>query len=590
MKNKSLKWKLLISYGVIFLFLVILGMSSISVINMMSKKSYEYAEEIVPSVEEIGLARRNMVSVRRYLLNSIIVQTPEDYSRVSESMETDKDALYASLDKIEEVMPIYSNDLDAIRKKLESVSDYNQQIMTLAKRFGDTQARQQAYDIYLNKYASTFDEAANMLIDLNNRIDNTANNQKAIVQKAKTISMIIIFAIIVLSFLSIILFIVLMLRYILVPVRKLVDAAYALEKGDFSNAVVEYESDDEFGELSKKITNTMKRIVFITKDIEYGLNSVLEGNLNVSSQNDNEYEGEYLLLRNTIYKLIVGVNDIIYRIKTASDQLSSGAEQVALGAQALSQGAADQTSSIEELIVAVSEISDQVNDNATLIEEVGNSVDKAVSEVTTGSRKMEEMLSAMNDINIHSKEIEKITKSIEDIAFQTNILALNAAVEAARAGGAGKGFAVVADEVRRLAKSTAEASKNTTALILKSLQSVTNGKTIADETAEFLKRICDNIMGLSEQAKKVSENSSLQNDAVNQIIANVDKISNVIHTNSATAQEGAASSEELSGQAIILKELTAKFQLLDKNVPLDNTKEDEISNSQGYDEDSEEKY
>ena len=582
MKNKSLKWKLLFSYGVIFFFVIILGVTSISVMNMMSKKSYEYAEEIVPAVENVGLARRNMVSVRRYLLNAIIAETPSDYSRVSESMQKDREELYEALDKIEEAMPVYSDSVNEIRSKLQSVTNYNTQIMELSAKFGDKQASQQAYDIYLNKYAVAFDEAANMLIDLNNTIDNVVSEQENIVIKVRNIALFVFICIVIISFATIIIFTGLMLKYILVPVKKLVKAADALEKGDFSNAVIEYNSNDEFGKLSQKISDTMKRIVFITQDLEQGFKELAEGNLKASSKNEKVYQGEYSLLKEAIYNLINTMSDIIYEIRIASAQVSDDADQIAMGAQALSQGSTEQASNLQELSATLNDISSQVDENSSLISEVEKTVERAVFEVTTGSTKMEEMLDAMNDINEHSKEIEKIIKSIEDIAFQTNILALNAAVEAARAGVAGKGFAVVADEVRRLAGSTAEASKNTSQLILKSLESVQNGKKIADETADSLRKIADDIVELAIQANKASENSALQNTALNQITIGFDQIASVVQTNSATAQQSAAASQELSGQATILKQLTGKFKLPKEKVALgetENIKNDYVENS-----------
>lgn len=561
MKNKPVKWKLLLSYGVIFCFLLILGLSSISVINMMTRQSVKYAEQIVPAVEEIGLARRNMISVRRYLLNAIIAQTPEDYQRVSESMNTDQEALYASLDNIEAIMPQYGNEVESVRSKLQGASTYNQQIMDLSSQFGDQEAKDEAYDLYLNNYAVAFDEAAEQMSQLNDNISQAASSQEHLVKFARTLSMVIVITIVVCAFGAVVFFTVLMMRYILVPVRKLINGAEALERGDFSNAVVDYDSKDEFGQLSQKITKTMERIVFITKDLQDNLQAVSDGRFDIKSHNDGLYEGEYCHLRDSVYHLIQVLSDVIAQIRTAADQVSEGADQVANGSQALSQGSTQQASTIQELAATLSDISDQVQENTHSIAGVEGSVNETVAEVSHSTKKMQEMLLAMEDIAKSSAQIEKIIKSIEDIAFQTNILALNAAVEAARAGNAGKGFAVVADEVRRLAASTAEASKNTSSLIIDSMQRVQHGKQIADETADSLTRVSEIISTLSDQAKKVSQTSLAQESAIQQTTHGVDQIASVIQTNSATAQQSAAASQELSGQASMLKALTDKFQL-----------------------------
>ena len=565
MKNRPVKWKLFISYGIIFCFVLILGLSSISVVNMMTKRGIQYAEEIVPAVEEIGLARRNMISVRRYLLNAIIAQTPEDYQRISESMNTDRQALYTSLDAIAQAMPQYAGEIDAIREKIQGVAAYNQQIMDLARQFGNDEAAQEAYELYLNQYAVAFDEAADMVVELNEQIDQVAMEQEQLVKTARVISMAIVITIVVAAFAAVIFFTILMLRYILVPIEKLISGADALERGDFSHAVVHYDSRDEFGQLSKKITGTMERIVFITTDLQAGLQAVSAGHFDVKSQNDEQYQGEYCLLRDSVYHLIRVLSDIIYQIRIAADQVASGADQVANGAQALSQGFTEQAASVQELASTLAEISRQVMENTRSIAEVESSVNETVTEVAHSTEKMRDMLSAMDNIQKSASEIKQIINSIEDIAFQTNILALNAAVEAARAGSAGKGFAVVADEVRRLAANTAQASQNTASLIFQSLENVQNGKTIADETAASLERVSGIIEKLSGQAAKVSQTSSSQDAAIQQTTVGVDQIASVVQTNSATAEESAAASQQLSGQAAMLKELTGKFCLAEQD-------------------------
>ena len=249
------------------------------------------------------------------------------------------------------------------------------------------------------------------------------------------------------------------------------------------------------------------------------------------------------------------------QIDLSSDQVSSGADQVSSGAQALSQGAAEQASSIEELAETIRGISNHVKHNADYAEEADRRANAAGSEAVESNRRMQDMVSAMADISTSSREIGKIIKTIEDIAFQTNILALNASVEAARAGEAGRGFSVVAAEVRNLATKSAEASKDTAALIENSLNTVISGTRIADETAHSLDAVLESVRLVTGIIGQITASSIEQADSILQIEQGIERISEVVQTNSATAEESAAASEELSAQAQLLKNLTGQFRL-----------------------------
>lgn len=351
-----------------------------------------------------------------------------------------------------------------------------------------------------------------------------------------------------------------LLKRTLNPIDGIVAAAAAIAEGDL-DVHLPSRSNDEIGMLSAAFDTTASRLRSIIGDANYLLESMAQGNFSVKTREERFYVGEFKDLLASMRKINTSLSNTISQINEASDQVSSGSGQVSSGAQALSQGATEQASAVEELAATISEISAKVGSNAQNAAQASQKAEVVGDELVDGNQQMQEMIRAMNEINQSSSEIGKIIKTIEDIAFQTNILALNAAVEAARAGAAGKGFAVVADEVRNLASKSAEASKNTSVLIQNSIRAVENGAKIADNTARSLLAIVDGAKEVASTVDMISAASQEQAAAISQVTQGVDQISNVVQTNSATAEESAAASEELSGQASMLKELVGRFIL-----------------------------
>lgn len=345
------------------------------------------------------------------------------------------------------------------------------------------------------------------------------------------------------------------------PLKTLNSAARLMAEGAL-DIQIDVRSKDEVGQLAKslqQLTAKLTEYMNYINETAVALQNLASGNLSVELTQS--YEGEFAKIKESFLQATDIINSTVTRITTSANQVSDGAEHVSSVAQSLSDGASEQASSIEELAATINEISSRVTSNADHAKLASEKARLMGGEMEESNDKMQEMIRAMDDISKSSQEISKIMKTIEDIAFQTNILALNAAVEAARAGSAGKGFAVVADEVRNLATKSAEASKNTSALIEHSLQAVEHGARIADEAAQTMRAAVEGVKDVTGTIDKISEASILQAQSITQVTQGVEQISDVVQTTSATAEKSAAASEEMMGQSQSLKEAVGYFKL-----------------------------
>ncbi len=332
-----------------------------------------------------------------------------------------------------------------------------------------------------------------------------------------------------------------------------------LSDGDLDSDIIEIRKKDETGILASSLNKTVTSLRGYIADLSGNLSKMAQGDLRITKSA--EYKGNFIELEKSMIDIATSLNDVLFQIHQASEQVAGSSGQVSNGAQALAQGATEQASSIQELSATIAEISSNIKTNAEHAATASMNAHRVRSEIDASSRHMNDMVESMTLISESSSQIGKIIKAIEDIAFQTNILALNAAVEAARAGASGKGFSVVADEVRNLAGKSAKAAKSITFLIENSITQVENGTRIADETAKSLFKVVESAKAVSDTVEHITIASKYQADAISQIMAEVDHVSSIVQINSAAAEESAAASEELSGQARAMETLVGKFKL-----------------------------
>jgi methyl-accepting chemotaxis protein len=391
----------------------------------------------------------------------------------------------------------------------------------------------------------------------NYQVDIDALTQKYNSEKQAALLRLIFYSFFIFIFGS--LFMYLIANSIAKPLGKVTERLRLLSEGDLHSPVPAINTQDETKMLAEATEKTISILHGTVENITSQLEMMSNGNLHQILEVD--YLGDMQPIKGSIHRISTSLSNTFSQISQSANQVAAGASQVSDGAQILAQGAAEQASAVNSLSSAVYEISEEVEQNAIRTATVNDIAHKAAVHTQQGKNQLTQMMNAMASINESSQQIEGIVRSIDDIAFQTNILALNAAVEAARAGSAGQGFAVVANEVRSLASKSAQAAKDTAVLIKNSMNTVEEGNKTANETVKLLNQIIDDAKSTGLLIEQISDSSNHQANSVKQMILDVDQISAVVQTTSSASEESAASSEELSSLAQSMNNLINQFKL-----------------------------
>lgn len=564
----KMKHKLICSFTLTLILALILGGGSIFSTQKLKNITEDYVHISIPAVDHLSDARESVMKLEKAALETALAKTPAELEAIENELLADRAAIDTSLAELLVIAPQFQAQVNEIHQLMDGVLSIRQQIMLESAKF-TAEGNDAAYLLYKQSYEPAFNKVAAALTALQTDVDQAIADRYA---KASTVSyraIIIVAILIILYFVCTAAAVLLLLRVIARPLEALEKAVIAMAEGRFSDAEIAYESKDELGTLADSLRRIVQKVKFIVEDVVWYNTNISQGNLTVRSKNPAAYTADYepILFSNRL--LFADLTKIFGSVSLGSERVLNSSEQVAAGAQSLSQGATEQASTIEEISATMTEISHQVNASTRLAEDAASVAQETGDGINASNQQMQQLMQAMNDITENSNEIGKIIKTIDDIAFQTNILALNAAVEAARAGAAGKGFAVVADEVRNLASKSAEAAQSTTELIERTITAIEHGTGIAQETAVSLGEVVTKSVTLQEKVVEIAKAAEQEAAACEQIVQGLEEISVVVQTNSATSQESSAAAEELNMQAMMLRQEIAHVEFSDEKFDIE---------------------
>ncbi|MCL1829404.1 MAG: methyl-accepting chemotaxis protein [Oscillospiraceae bacterium] len=564
MKNMKVSAKLLVSFLIVIIMTVIVGgvgIAGMLEIDRADTEMYEMQTVPMPHMAKILETMQKMrVSAREYMVASL-TDDPVKIENTRAAVEDQKKIMSDSFDTYyASILTAESRELFSKARNLyeKEYVDFLTKCYTLALEDETDQLLEEFAAILpvINEIVDNFEQCLSMKV---NRAQ-TASESNSALAKGLLYAIIAVMSVAIIIALLLAVYISGLIAKPLAPLVTFMSKAAST--GDITLSPKDAEEIEKFSKIKDEIGQTISscsafinRITYISRELETVAGGDLRSDVSLLSNNDE--------MGLSLQKMVDNLNNMFTEINSSTGQVSTGSKQVADGAQSLAQGSTEQAASVEELSSSIAEIADKTKENAGMAGKAASLASTIKNNAEKGSRQMDEMMTAVKDINQASQNISKVIKVIDDIAFQTNILALNAAVEAARAGQHGKGFAVVAEEVRNLAAKSAEAAKETGDMIQNSMEKAELGAQIAGETAESLTEIVSGINESDRIVNDIAKSSENQATGINQINIGIDQVAQVIQLNSATAEESAAASEQMSSQAAILEALIAQFKLKD---------------------------
>ena len=554
LENMHLKERIDYGYRKVITMMLISGLLSVVIIGILFANMMHYVENVNVADQAVKICRINVNAAARNIREMALNEDTSSYDNYEQTVKRLLSEVDSELQILKKTEVLSDENYEEYATALSDWGKIGYSIIEEIKNGND----ENATDAILNNCTPALNKVVEIAIKLDELTDEASSETVRNMVVCTVAGFVVIIVCLVFAFTLTRKTSKRVLETILEPLHAIEDVAMELTEGNLHSAL-EYHSDDEIGKLAHSMRKSIRILRTYVDDIDRSMKLFSEGNFDVHPEV--EWRGDFVGILNSFMAFQASMAGTIKGIQNVSNEVSGAAEQVASSSNDLADGATNQAAVVEELTATVTGVSEQVEKNSQSAKEISVKVDELGNAISESNGKMHEMVDSMHEISEASKEIDKIITTINEIASQTNLLALNASIEAARAGEAGKGFAVVANQVNVLADQSAQAAKESATLIETSVKAVEKGMVIAGQTAAQLEEVAENSKVITTEVTNIAETLETQTTEIKQINEEIEQINDVVQTNSATSEECAAASQEMSSEAESLREMIRKFKV-----------------------------
>ena len=554
LENMHLKERIDYGYRKVIAMMLISGLLSVVIIGILFANMMHYVENVNVADQAVKICRINVNAAARNIREMALNEDTSSYDNYEQTVKRLLSEVDSELQILKKTEVLSDENYEEYVTALSDWGEIGYSIIEEIKNGND----ENATDAILNNCTPALNKVVEIAIKLDELTDEASSETVRNMVVCTVAGFVVIIVCLVFAFTLTRKTSKRVLETILEPLHAIEDVAMELTEGNL-HSTLEYHSDDEIGKLAHSMRKSIRILGTYVDDIDRSMKLFSEGNFDVHPEV--EWRGDFVGILNSFMAFQASMAGTIKGIQNVSNEVSGAAEQVASSSNDLADGATNQAAVVEELTATVTGVSEQVEKNSQSAKEISVKVDELGNAISESNGKMHEMVDSMHEISEASKEIDKIITTINEIASQTNLLALNASIEAARAGEAGKGFAVVANQVNVLADQSAQAAKESATLIETSVKAVEKGMVIAGQTAAQLEEVAENSKVITTEVTNIAETLETQTTEIKQINEGIEQINDVVQTNSATSEECAAASQEMSSEAESLREMIRKFKV-----------------------------